>query len=234
MSRHKSDPSRFWVAQTPPILCLPSRRCLLGLPSSHWARLDRAVNSKRMRNLRYSLLALILAAGVFLYWRTSAPRADASTVLTQVQQLNQLTTVRYTVQRIVTLTEEKHPVGSESILLIVQARVEAGVDLSSLRAKDIVVRKNGVSISLPPAQILNVAIDENETKVWDRQKTWWTPWVPYSLDLEKRARMIGLDSAKQSAIEMGILEASQRNAETSIRSLLGLAGLKYVSSVPPS
>lgn len=185
-----------------------------------------------MRNLRFPILIAALAVIAFFYWRTEASRLERPNVLAQVQQLNQLTTVRYTVQRIVTVTEEKHPVGSESIVLIVQARVEAGVDLASLTTKDIVVKKDSVTVSLPPAKILNVSIDENETKVWDRQKTWWTPWVPYSLDLEKRARMMGLDSAKESAIEMGILTASQRNAETSVRSLLGLAGLKNVSVVP--
>jgi hypothetical protein len=96
-------------------------------------------------------------------------------------------------------------------------------------------RKDGsVSVTLPPPRILNVAIDEKETRVWDRQKTWWTPWVPYSLDLEKRARIMGLDSAKQSAIEMGILTASEQNAETSVRSLLGFAGLKNVTFAPAS
>lgn len=188
-----------------------------------------------MLRLRFFLLCtlLIAAAGV-VYWRsTLAHRAQPSTVLATVQQLNQLTTVRYTVQRVVTLTEEKHPVGSESILLIVQARVEAGVDLASLGPKDVVTGKDGtVMVSLPPSKILNVAIDENETKVWDRQKTWWTPWVPYSLDLEKRARIMGLDAAKESAIQMGILTASENNAETSVRSLLNLAGLKAVTIVP--
>jgi hypothetical protein len=188
-----------------------------------------------MRSFRFLILILVLAAGAVVYWRTSPSRPETSNVLAQVQQLNQLTTVRYTLQRIVTLTEEKHPVGSESIVLIVQARVEAGVDLSSLRAKDIVAGKGGsFTVKLPVAKILNVAIDENETKVWDRQKTWWTPWVPYSLDLEKRARLLGLDSAKESAIEMGILAASQKNAETSIRSLLGLAGFKSVTIEPAS
>jgi hypothetical protein len=188
-----------------------------------------------MRSLRFPILLVALFVAALIYWRKDSSRLDPSNVLAQVQQLNQLTTVRYTVQRIVTLTEEKHPVGSESIVLIVQARVEAGVDLSSLRSKDIVKGKDGsFTVKLPPAQILNVAIDENQTKVWDRQKTWWTPWVPYSLDLEKRARITGLESARESAIEMGILAASQKNADTSIRSLLGLAGFKSVTVEPAS
>ena len=186
------------------------------------------------RLLNFVFAALLIAFGIGVYrWSSSVQKPEPSTVLAAVQQLNQLTTVRYTVQRVVTLTEEKHPVGAESILLIVQARVEAGVDLASLGPKDVITAKDGtVTVSLPPSKILNVAIDENETKVWDRQKTWWTPWVPYSLDLEKRARLMGLEAARESAIQMGILSASEKNAETSVRSLLSLAGLKTVAIVP--
>jgi len=191
------------------------------------------VHSNRMRNLGSLVLVLALAAGAVIYWRSGSTLPEGSNVLRQVQQLNQLTTVRYTVQRIVTLTQEQHPMGSESIVLIVQARVEAGVDLASLTAGDVATGKDGsISVRLPAPKILNVAIDEKDTKVWDRQKTWWTPWVPYSLDLEKRARIMGLDSARESAIEMGILAASQKNAEMSLRSLLGLAGFKSVRIMP--
>lgn len=188
-----------------------------------------------MSFFRSSILLIAVAAAAFISWRvTRSPSITSPSVLTEVQQLNQLTTVRYTVQRVVTLTDQ-HPIGSESILLIVQARVEAGVDLASLGPRDVETGKDGaVTIILPSPKILNVAIDEKDTKVWDRQKTWWTPWVPYSLDLEQRARIQGLDSAKAAAIDMGILNASQRNAETSIRSLLNLAGVKTITIVPAS
>jgi hypothetical protein len=188
-----------------------------------------------MRPFHLRVLLALLVIGVVIYWRLGPSIKERPDVLAQVQKLSQLATVRYTVQRIVTLAEEKQPVGSESIVLIVQARVEAGVDLSSLQSRDVVTSKDGgVTIQMPHAQILNVAIDEKDTKVWDRQKTWWAPWIAYSLDLEKRARMTGLESAKESAIQMGILAASETNAETSVRSLLQLAGVKSVTFAPPA
>jgi hypothetical protein len=36
-------------------------------------------------------------------------------------------------------------------------------------------------MKLPPSKILHVEFDEKSTKVWDRTKTWWTPWVPYDI-----------------------------------------------------
>ena len=162
-------------------------------------------------------------------------RFDPPAVLTQVRQLNQLASTHYTVQKVVAIREQKQPVGSESILLILQASVEAGIDLAALRPEDISVGSNGaIVIRLPPAQILHASVDENQTKVWDRQKTWWAPWIPYSLDLEQRARVAGLQEARQAALEMGILRQAETNAMTSIRGLLGLVGVKRVVFIPGS
>jgi hypothetical protein len=180
------------------------------------------------------LLVLLIAVLVFLFLRERRPRIDPPSVLTQIQRLNQLATVKYTIQKVIGLTEQKQPVGSESILLIVQASVQAGIDLAGLRSDDVVVRSDGtVVVRLPKAKILNVSIDEKETKVWDRYKTWWTPWIGYSLDLEQRARLAGVESATRAALDMGILTQAETNAQTSIKGLLGLAGVKAVQITAP-
>ncbi len=74
-------------------------------------------------------------------------------------------------------------------------------------------------------EILHVVVDEKSTKVWDRQVTWWTPWVPYNQDLERQARVAALESIRESAMEMGILVDVQANARTSIRRLLEAVGI---------
>ncbi len=184
---------------------------------------------------RRALVALIVAIGFvwLLVRRERQSQLDPPSVVAQIQQLNQLSTVRYTIQKVVAIKEDRHPVGSESILLILQARVEAGIDLSKVQPRDLSVARDGsVTLRLPVPQILNVAIDEKETKVWDRQITWWTPWVPYSKDFEQRARIAGVESISKAALEMGILKQAEQNAEASIRTLLQLAGVKSVRVIP--
>ena len=185
-----------------------------------------------MRKFLGSCTAFALLISVPIFWiikRENRPRIDPPSVLSQIQRLNQLATVKYTIQKVVGLTEQKKPIGSESILLIVQASVQAGIDLASLGPDDVQVRADRtVVVRLPEAKILNVSIDEKATKVWDRYKTWWTPWVGYSLDLEQRARLAGIEAATQAALDMGVLAQAELNAETSIRGLLGLAGVKAV------
>jgi hypothetical protein len=182
-----------------------------------------------IRWLNVLALALLAAAAYFMLRPDRGPDLDRASVVAQVQRLNELATVKYTVQRIVELEEPKSPVGLERILLILQARVRAGVDLSALRPDDVTVARDGaVTVRLPRAKLLDVAVDDAATRVWSREKTWWTPWVPYGKDLEQRARLKGLEAVRQGAIDSGILNEARRNAQESIRTLLSLAGAKSV------
>jgi hypothetical protein len=185
---------------------------------------------------RYVAIGALVALLAVLVWvnrparSTVALTADPPGILREVRQLRELITIRYSIQKVTGLTETKVPVGSESILLIVQARVLGGIDLSELKDKDIrMAGDRHVEIKLPPSKILHVEFDEKNTKVWDRTKTWWTPWVPYDIDLEKRARLAALESVKQEALDMGILLDAQVNAQNLIRALLHPLGLERVS-----
>ena len=181
-----------------------------------------------------ALAALLCLAVVFSVRRGRVPpELDPPAVVAQIRELKQLATVRYTVQKVVGLKEQRYPVGAESILLIMQASVEAGIDLAALAPQDVSVENDGtVIVRLPAARVLNVIVDEKETKVWDREKTWWTPWVPYSKDFEQRARQTGIEAIRQAALDMQILKQAEANAETAIESLLRLGGAKKVIVQP--
>lgn len=188
---------------------------------------------KRWRALAIGALAGLFAVLVWVHRPsrfTLALTADPPGVLREVRQLRELVTIRYSIQKVTGLTENKVPVGSESILLIVQARVLGGINLSELKDKDIrMAGGRQVEIKLPPSRILHVEFDEKNTKVWDRSKTWWTPWVPYDIDLEKKARLAALDSIQQEALDMGILLDAQVNAQNLVRALLHPLGIEKVS-----
>lgn len=166
------------------------------------------------------LLAVLFLSAAF-HEAFGLRRLDAASVVTQVKQLKELVTVKYSLQRVVGLREPKIPFGEESILLMVQGEVLAGVDLDLLSTRDIkYTGARSATITLPAARILHSFIDEKGTKVWDRQITWWTPWVPYDPDLEHKARLQAVDDVSKAALSMGILEQAQKNAEMAIRDFL--------------
>jgi hypothetical protein len=195
----------------------------------------------RMGSVAFGVVVGFLLAGiVFVIARritsatSPATTLDPVSVVHQIQRLNELVSVKYTVQKVVGLEEQKVPFGSEKLLLFVQAEVLAGIDLSKLAAADIKwLPAKRMQVMLPPPKIEHVVIDDKESKVWDRQITWWTPWVPYNPDLERQARLKAKDTIQQAAIDMGILDQARRNAEAGIRSLLETFGVKSVTLVSP-
>jgi hypothetical protein len=184
--------------------------------------------------LSTSCLILVLIA-IIVYLRFfgsgAAHRAlDSGAVLTQVQRLNELATVKYSIEKVVGMREPKSPVGEESILLLVRGKVVAGVDLAGLTPGDVTgFDGSGVRIRLMPPRIQQAYLDEKYIKVWDRSITWWSPWVTPDADLEHKARMQALEDIKAAALEMGILTEARRNAEMDIREILRAFGMDKVA-----
>jgi hypothetical protein len=186
----------------------------------------------------YTVSAIIIALGVTaLYYRYQATRGggavrrtiDPPVVVQQIQQLKQLVTVKYLLEKAIGFEEEKILFGSEKVLLLVQATVLGGIDFSEFRPQDVAVGGDkSLMIKLPPPQILHVYINEKNTQVWDRTKTWWTPWVPFNPELEQKARLAALEAVQVAAREKGILRDAQDNAESTIRALLGTLGIESI------
>jgi len=179
-----------------------------------------------------SLIFLLVAIIVYLrlFGGGAAHRTlESPAVVKEVQQLNQLVTVKYSIEKVVGMREQKSPVGTESILLLVRGKVLAGVDLAGLTPGDVtVVNRDTLRIRLTPPNIQETYLDEKYTKVWDRSITWWTPWVTPDVDLEHKARMQAVDDIKAVALEMGILVEARRNAEMDIRQTLRAFGMDKI------
>ncbi len=184
---------------------------------------------------RYFVLTVILllaGSTAYLYYfggrrePVVTRTVDPPAILKQIQELSELVTVSFGVQKIIGLEEEKVPFGSEEILLMVRAKVLGGVDLSQLTINDLDLATDGtLVIRLPAPQVLHVYVDEQNTRTWDRKKTWWTPWVDYNPDLERKARLAALEAVQAAALEMGILQEAEHNAERTIARVLAAAGL---------
>lgn len=174
--------------------------------------------------LVFLIIALIVYARVYAPGGTWLRPVDTPAVVSQVRGLKELVTVRYVVQKVVGLTEPRQPVGRESILLMVEGRAQAGVDLGAVTQYDVQVSGKKIKIRLPHARVFDVSIDESHTKVWDRRITWWTPWVSPDPDLEHKARMTALDDIRKAALDMGILHDAESSAKAAIRDLVGAMG----------
>jgi hypothetical protein len=181
------------------------------------------------------VVALVLfALGVGLGWFLPRPWAGSSrsflntgTVIRQVQTLAQLVTVRYTMEKVVSLEDVKwsETFGTSRVLLVAHGVVKAGVDLRQLEAKDVRMAGNAISVALPPARITDAYLDENQTQVIER-----TTGLLRIFDkgLESAARQQALEDIQRAARRGGILKEADQKAREQLANLLHQLGFERV------
>lgn len=156
---------------------------------------------------------------------TSAPD-----VVSQIQRLNRLETVSYSVD---TVVEGKHTnavlpdlLFGDRLLLVVHGQVIAGVDLSKLRPESVQINGRSVTLDLPASQVFTARIDSGKTRVFARTTGLLTPADP---NLESDTRKIAETQILQAATADGILHTARGNARNSMESLLRGLGFTQVT-----
>ncbi len=156
--------------------------------------------------------------------------ASAPDVVSQIQRLNRLETVRYSVD---TVVEGKHTnavlpdlLFGDRLLLVVHGQVIAGVDMSKLRPESVHVEGHAVTVDLPASEVFTSRIDSGKTRVFARTTGLLTPADP---NLESDTRKAAETQILQAATSDGILDAARSNARSSMESLLRGLGFLNVT-----
>jgi hypothetical protein len=183
-----------------------------------------------------SFLAGLLAAaaiGVILWLAMFGPgaRLDLSrpVVVQNIQRLQRLETVVYSVEKIVTGTQDSayfpRALAGDRILLIVYGEVTAGIDLGKLDTTSIAVRDRSISLQVPPAEIFSTRIDNAKTQVYSRETGLFVRPDP---NLETIARRAAEQQVHQAAVDSGILKTAADNGRMTIQKLLEGLGFESV------
>jgi hypothetical protein len=148
------------------------------------------------------------------------------TVLRQVQGLQELSTVKYHLERIVTVTDPGL-LGDERLILIAHGIVKSGIDLSGLKPEDIKINeaRKTAEVTLPQAKVFDVYLDETRTQVFMREKPFFRK---LNKDLDQIARRDAVAQIKSGAVELGIKKDAQERAEMQVRKLLEALGYEKV------
>jgi hypothetical protein len=178
-------------------------------------------------------VAGVLAAVVvaWLLFFQSGLRIDLSrpAVVQRIQRLQRLESVVYSMEKIVTGTQDNaylpRILGGDRILLIVHGEVTAGVDLAKLDDSKISIKDGGIELELPQAEVFSARIDNEKTRVYSRETGLFTVPDP---NLESEVRREAERQIRQSAIEGGILKTAAENARTSLSGLLEGLGFESV------
>lgn len=201
-------------------------------------------NSTRLRSLIPGMLAgvfltivLVWAAagfglfhlvGMFRGART-AFNVDQPTVVRQIQRLQRLETVNYTMDKIIS-GEHANAflpkfLAGDRVLLVVHGEVVGGIDLANLQPGDVVLHGQKVSIHLPPATVLSTRIDNAKTRVYSRDTGLFSSPDP---NLESEVREEAERQLLQAALQDGVLKTAAENARSTISGMLEGFGFREV------
>lgn len=159
---------------------------------------------------------------------------DRGGTIRQIRNLNRLETQIFSVERIVEARQERGDwldvFLGDRLLLIASGEVIAGVDLSKLETDDVTISEDGdsITINLPPSEILSVRLDNQRTRVYDRQTGLF---ADQNKDLETQARQTAEVEVLNAACENGIMQKAADEAERSLERLLKLMDFTSVTVV---
>jgi hypothetical protein len=154
---------------------------------------------------------------------------DPVTIVREVRSLSRLETAAYTVEKIITAETRQGPFAfliGDRLILVAHGQVIAGVDLETLEENDITIRDGGVvDIALPEAEVFVTALNNEQSYIFHRD----TGVIGMNVELETEARRAAEEEILNAALEDGILEMAQKNAESYIRHLVLTLGFKEVN-----
>jgi hypothetical protein len=184
----------------------------------------------------------VVAIAIFAYYewcksreaeKAIAPHeetVDVGAIVTRVRSLNRLETSEMRITHVATVKQTYKWVpdafGGDSLTLLAAGDVIAGFDFSQLSEDDVTHDAAGtVILHLPPPEILVTRLDNNATKVINRNTGMLRREDP---DMESRARAHVETMIRDEALKNGILKQAQDNGEKVLAELLHTLGFQRV------
>jgi hypothetical protein len=173
-------------------------------------------------------LGLLHLMGILREGRTQI-NVDQPTVVRQIQQLQRLETVSYTMDKIISGEHGNAYLpkflAGDRLLLVVHGEVVGGINLAGLQPGDVQIQGQKVSIHLPAAEVLSTRIDNARTRVYSRDTGLFSSPDP---NLESEVREEAEHQLLQAALQDGILKLAGDNARSTISGMLKGFGFHQV------
>jgi hypothetical protein len=201
---------------------------------------DRILSSAQRRVVTWGVIAFVLAigaavsiallrraAGGVLFGRRSEPQITQQVVVERLREVAKLVATEMTLRDVVTY-EQTEWRSTKRTLLVVTARVAAGIDLARNTDVSIDSAAKRITISLPPAQIMSIDIVNVTT--YDEHAGLWNAFRAEDRDvIQQRIRTQLMVAARQS----GILEHADQSAARVLSELLSRDGYTVEIRRPP-
>lgn len=163
---------------------------------------------------------VIFYAGVFYAGRSSEPKITATTILNQLKETNELTTMEYHYTKVgefensLQLNGWDIPLTKKRFLLTYNGVIKAGVDMNKAEVK---TEDHVITILLPEITITSNVIDESSIEVYDESRNIFNPIKieDYTVFATQQKQLI-----EEEAVENGLYSQAATKAQDVITKLL--------------
>ena len=138
---------------------------------------------------------------------------DPVTYINEIRALARLETIQYSVEKVITGETGGgtfQALFGDKILFVGHGTVIAGIDMQKMQPEDMRYENGVLTVRLPPAEIFIAALNNEKSYVYDRDTGVLTK---PDVNLETLVRQRAEEEILRAALEDGILEQAQVNAE---------------------
>lgn len=189
-----------------------------------------------LRLLLRLLIFVVLIYGIISIWETYRTgkwfsfgnNTEAQTthvmVLEEIQALGKLELVRYNFKDIVEHEQMVQWMPNPKAVLIVQGEAVGCIDLTKITISDVTMESDTVVVHLFEPDLCSYKIDHSKSKVYNTEYAFME-----EAKLVQEAYQQAEKQIQKSALEMGILDQTKRNAEQILKPVLEkVSGKKIV------
>ena len=150
------------------------------------------------------------------------PKIELDIINSEIREIGELATVEYLFTDATKFTDSKQiknwniPLTEKSFIMKWDGVIKAGVEVNNITV-EVNEEEKKLLVSIPAAKILSYSIDQDSVEVLDEKSNVFNP-ITIADKVKQDAETE--DAMKERAIENGLLEKAQKNAENIISNLL--------------
>lgn len=180
------------------------------------------IMQKLNRSTTFLLLIIFLLISYVIYGKIASRKTgyDSSTVLTQIEKLQELSLVKYNYTGVIGYKDTLKvmnmnvPFTEKYFLIKYNGYIKAGIDL---KKSNVQVNGKEVVVYVPKPQIFDAVIDEKSLQIYDQSTNLFNP---VSINDYRNAIVKEKNMMIRSAVKQGVLNEARKNAQTLLIGIL--------------
>jgi hypothetical protein len=176
------------------------------------------------------LLGISSLLSLILFSLSCNREPDRAMVISKLKNTSKLATVEYIVTKVISAKDKNWFARDAYFFAETEATIKAGIDLGKLKAEDVKIDGNKISIKLPPVEIINFSYPAEGFKVIEKytDESAIFKWNSIDVDTKDDLYRQGEVDIRSSLKDIGIIKSAQDNTKLLLNKILTLSGFEEI------